>query len=118
MQLCRDMGKCCMCAIRRNGLIFQRAHKLPCHVQPSRTASKDAVIDIPAEARARSDAPDVRPAPGPPQPLAPALFWAAATLAGLLYMLAVLCLCAYAPLHYLVLLTQHTSLVRSPDRYM
>ena len=70
------------------------------------------MIDVPAEARTRSDAVDVRPAPGPPRPLAPALLWAAATLAGLLYMLAVLCLCAYAPLHCVVLLAQHTSPVR------
>ena len=84
-----------------------------CRAQPGRSTSKDAVIDIPAEARARSDAVDVRPAPGPQRPLAPALFWAAATLAGLLYMLAVLCLCAYAPVHYVVLLAQRTSLVRA-----
>lgn len=70
------------------------------------------MIDVPAKARLRSQAADVRPAPGPPRPLAPALFWAAATLAGLLYMLAVLCACAYVPLHYLLLLTQHTSPVR------
>ena len=74
---------------------------------------KDAVIDIPAEARARADALDVRPAPGPAQPLLPAVLWALATLAGMLYMLTVLCLCAYAPTHFTVLLAQRYSMVRA-----
>ena len=78
---------------------------------------KDAVIDIPAEARARADALDVRPAPGPAQPLLPAVLWALATLAGMLYMLTVLCLCAYAPTHFTVLLAQRYSMVRARTLY-
>lgn len=71
------------------------------------------MIDIPAEARARAEALDARPAPGPRQPLGPWLFWAAATAGGMLYMLAVLCLCAYAPTHFLVLLAQRVGMVRA-----
>ena len=46
------------------------------------------------------------------QPLGPTVFWAFATLAGIFYVLAVLCLCAYAPLHFTVMLAQRTSMVR------
>jgi hypothetical protein len=100
----------------------QRAH-VPCNsgstadgprARARAQASKaDAVIDIPAEARARAAAPDVRPVPGPRKPLAPAVFWAVATLLGVLYIMALLCLCAYAPTHFTVLLAQRTSMVRA-----
>ena len=111
------------CFLLLHGWLMKRCRKsywvpalrmtgISCSVQQSRSTRKAAVIDVPAEARLRSSAADVRPAPGPVRPLAPALFWAAATLAGLLCMLAVLCACAYAPLHYLLLLAQSTSSVR------
>jgi len=49
------------------------------------------------------------------QSLGSTVFWAVATLAGILYIFAVLCLCAYAPLHFTVLLAQRTSMVRSSE---
>ncbi len=104
----------------------ERASVLPCTIAAARLTGRpraraqasrdDAVIDIPAEARGRAAVPDVRPAPGPRKPLAPAVFWAVATLLGVLYIMALLCLCAYAPTHFTVLLAQRTSMVRARPR--
>ena len=70
---------------------------------------KDTILNIPllGKSKRRQGGTDARPR----QTLLGSTFWALGTGVGMLYLAAVLCLCAWPGVHFIVEFAQHSSMV-------
>ena len=80
-----------------------------------RVRGGDVVIGVggPAGDKAQKALANKRPAHSAARPLMPTLLWALGSISAVIYMVAILCLCAYPIVRFMVLLALHVNKVGS-----
>ena len=97
-----------LCALQLQGPVLDA---LATYMEPTLPAlqGKDTILNIPLLGK-RKRRQEGAAAP-PRQTLLGSMFWALGTGVGMLYLAAILCLCAWPCIHFIVEFSQHSSMV-------